>query len=85
MADVQSRDLRNHTADVLRRVEAGEELTVTVSGRPVARLVPLQRRRPYLTWEEIRASQSDPGLADDLRELVGDETIDDIKDPWGAP
>lgn len=85
MADVRSRDLRNHTADVLRRVEAGEELTVTVSGRPVARLVPLQRRRPYLTWDEIRTHQSDPGLADELRDLAGDETIDDIEDPWGGP
>lgn len=84
MADVQSRDLRNHTADVLRRVEAGEELTVTVSGRPVARLVPLQRRRPHLTLAEIRTHQSDPELAVDLHELTGGETIDDIKDPWDA-
>ncbi len=30
--DVSVRELRNHTADVLRRVEAGEHLRVTVDG-----------------------------------------------------
>lgn len=43
MPDVSARDLRNHTAAVLRRVEGGERLTVTVSRRPVAELAPLGR------------------------------------------
>jgi prevent-host-death family protein len=43
MTDVSSRDLRNRTADVLRRVEAGEHLRVSVNRRPVAELVPLSR------------------------------------------
>jgi prevent-host-death family protein len=41
--DVSARDLRNHTAALLRRAEAGERLRVTVSRRPVAELVPLER------------------------------------------
>ncbi len=41
--DVSARDLRNHTAAVLRRAEAGERLRVTVSRRPVAEIVPLGR------------------------------------------
>ena len=45
MEDVSSRDLRNRTAEVLRRVESGERLRVTVSRRPVAELVPLGRAR----------------------------------------
>ena len=45
MADVSSRDLRNHTADVLRRVEAGERVLISVNRRPVAELVPLERPR----------------------------------------
>jgi len=36
-----SGELRNDVSAVLRRVEAGEHLTVTVSGRRVAELVPL--------------------------------------------
>lgn len=43
MATVSARDLRNHTAEVLRRVEAGEHLQVSVNRRPVAELVPLSR------------------------------------------
>lgn len=35
------RDLRNHGGDVLARVQAGEHLIVTRSGRPVAELRPL--------------------------------------------
>ncbi len=76
------RELRNNTSEVLRRVENGEELDVTVNGRPVARLVPLPRRRTSLTWEEIRAHQADSGLLAELREMLGDETTDDIEDPW---
>lgn len=35
------RDLRNHGGEVIDRVIAGEKLTVTRSGRPVAELRPL--------------------------------------------
>ena len=38
MADVASRDLRNNTRALLERVEAGESITITVDGRPVATL-----------------------------------------------
>jgi prevent-host-death family protein len=67
--DVSSRDLRNHTAAVLRRAEAGERLRVTVSRRPVAELVPLQRS----TWTSgaamehvLRTAPLDAGFLDDL-------------------
>jgi prevent-host-death family protein len=41
MAEVTVRELRNHAGDVLDRVAAGERLTVTRGGRPVAELRPL--------------------------------------------
>jgi prevent-host-death family protein len=81
MDEIALRELRNHTSEVLHRVEGGEELTVTVSGRPVARLVPLPRRPRFLPWQQVLAHQTDPGLADELRELLPD-TTDDIEDPW---
>jgi prevent-host-death family protein len=69
MADVSSRDLRNHTADLLRRVESGERLRINVNRRPVAELVPLDRPR----WVSgsamegvLRDAPADPGLLDDL-------------------
>ena len=43
MADVTIRDLRNRGGDVVDRVQRGERLTVTRSGRPVAELVPVRR------------------------------------------
>lgn len=82
MTEIASRELRNDTAGVLRRVEAGESLTVTSNGRPVAQLVPVpRRRRTWLSREELirilEEAQADPGLRDDLRELAG-ETTDDL-------
>ncbi len=73
------RDLRNHTADVLRRVEAGQRLQVTVDRRPVAELVPLPRRATWVTRERIVASlvQADAGLRSELRHVLPD-TIDGL-------
>jgi prevent-host-death family protein len=78
MADVSSRDLRNHTADVLRRVEAGERLRISVNRRPVAELVPLDRPR----WASgaaierlIQEASADAALADDLA-AVRDQVVE---------
>jgi prevent-host-death family protein len=45
MATIPQKELRNQVGEVLRRAEAGEEITVTVSGRPVAQIGPTARRR----------------------------------------
>jgi prevent-host-death family protein len=44
MDTVTIRDLRNHGGAVLGRVEAGQHVTVTRDGRPVAELRPLRAR-----------------------------------------
>lgn len=82
MSHVGVRDLRNHTADVLRRVQEGEVLTITSRGVSVATLRPLssESRRPLPRHELVRRLmriQADPGLREDLRELAG-ETTDDL-------
>jgi prevent-host-death family protein len=82
VTEIPLRELRNHTSEVLRRVEDGEVLDVTVNGRAVARMVPLPRRRASLSWAEVQANQADPGLLDELREMLDDETTDDMEDPW---
>lgn len=80
---VASRDLRNRTRALLSRVEEGETLTISVSGRPVAVLGPLPDDRPrwitkddFLRW--LEDGQADPGLRDDLKRLAPD-TTDDLK------
>lgn len=45
VGEASIRDLRNHGADVIGRVEAGERVTITRDGEPVAELRPLPRRR----------------------------------------
>ncbi|GAA5131888.1 type II toxin-antitoxin system Phd/YefM family antitoxin [Pseudonocardia adelaidensis] len=82
MTEIALRELRNNTSEVLWRVEDGEEIDVPVNGRAVARLVPLPRRPRFPPAEVALANQADPGLLDDLREMLGDETTDDMKDPW---
>ena len=74
MGDVSSRDLRNHTADVLRRVEAGERVRISVNRRPVAELVPLDRPR----WASgaaieriLQEAPADAALLDDLAAIRG--------------
>ena len=44
MRAVTIRELRNHGGDVIERVIAGERLTVTRAGEPVAELAPVRRR-----------------------------------------
>jgi prevent-host-death family protein len=78
--DIPARDLRNNVSGVLRRVEAGERVRVTVSGRPVAELGPLPGRPQTISWESFLAEsddwRADPGLAKDLAELIPDTTDD---------
>lgn len=71
--EVSARDLRNHTRDVLRRVERGESLQITVNRRPVAQLRPLPVRPAWVSGAEmeevLRAASADPGLLEDLAPL----------------
>jgi prevent-host-death family protein len=79
-----SRELRNNTRGLLDRVRAGESVTITVDGLPVAVLQPLGRRPRWLARDEflrsVVAHQADAGLADELLELAPD-TTDDVPLP----
>ena len=76
MADVASRELRNNTRAVLDRVAAGEDLTITVDGRPVAMLRPVPRRPRLMGRAEflrtVIAHQADPGLRAFTRDIASD-------------
>src|SRR6478609_8736157 len=69
MTEVASRELRNDTAGLIKRAAAGEDIVITVNGKPAARLTALAGptgRRKWLPREELiemlLASQADPGL-----------------------
>lgn len=80
--EVASRELRNDTAGLLRRVEAGEAVTITRRGKPVADLVP-HRPNPGrgLTPAEVmeirEIASGDSTWAADLAKLR-EETTDDL-------
>ena len=80
MTDVPARELRNDVSAVLRRVEQGERMRVTVSGRPVAELVPLAARPRSMAWSAFLRGRdgwrADPELARELADLLPDTTDD---------
>ncbi len=57
---------------------------MTVSGRPVAELVPLARRPRSVRWQELMHDvddwRADAALTDELKQLVPD-TTDDVPVP----
>ena len=82
MTRVASRDLRNHTAEVLRQVSDGAHVTVTVNGTPVAEIIPVRAtRRASMSKRNLivllARHRADPGLREDLAALAG-ETTDDL-------
>jgi prevent-host-death family protein len=79
MATIPQKELRNNVGEVLRRAEAGEHLTITVSGRPVAELGPARTRQwvDSTDLRELWALPADPTLGRDL------QTFDaDLRNPW---
>lgn len=46
MKTIPQRELRNRIGQVLRQVERGQAVRITVNGRPVADLVPIGGTRP---------------------------------------
>lgn len=79
MTRVGLRELRQDASDLVRRAESGEEITITVSGRPSARLTQTQANR-WRSWGEIAdlfRGPDDPDWESD-RQLLDDA----VRDPW---
>ncbi|MFZ5869150.1 MAG: type II toxin-antitoxin system Phd/YefM family antitoxin [Actinomycetota bacterium] len=82
MGTVGLRQLREDASELVRRVEAGEEITITVSGRPSARLVPV-RPTQWRSWADlcdVFQGPADAGWEQDQALLDAD-----VRDPWAAP
>ncbi|MDR3201671.1 MAG: type II toxin-antitoxin system prevent-host-death family antitoxin, partial [Bifidobacteriaceae bacterium] len=79
--------LRQNASAVIRRVEAGEEIEVTVQGRPAAVIVPIAERRTRVKsmpggelMRRIAGMRGDTtGWLEDIRSLPDEE---DFRNPW---
>lgn len=79
MENVGLRELRQDASGLVRRAQAGEEIMITVSGRPGARLVPPGPTR-WRRWDEIADLFAGPADADWEQER---QLLDhDLRDPW---
>lgn len=70
---------------MLRRVEGGESVVITVRGKPVADLVPHRADGPrWMPRDELveflKTHSADPGLRDDLERIAGETTDEDDLD-----
>jgi prevent-host-death family protein len=79
MERVGLRELRQEASELVRRVEQGEEIEITVAGRPAARLVGAEPRR-WQSWTAVAGLFAGPADAawDQDRALVDAS----IRDPW---
>ncbi len=79
MGIIPQKELRNNVGEVLRRAEAGEQITITVSGRPVAQLGPARDRQwvPAAQLEDLWRVPVDETLAGDLEHFEAE-----LRDPW---
>ena len=81
--EVASRELRNDTAGLLRRVEEGETIVITRRGKPVADLVPHRPEpRRGLTPAEVleirEIASGDPTWGNELAEMRAADKLEPI-------
>lgn len=59
--EVSQRDLRMQSKEIMDAVERGDSFTVTRDGHPIGELVPLRRRRRFVSRADFaRGSESAP-------------------------
>ena len=67
---VSVREAKTHLSRLLQRIAAGEDVIITRSGQPVARLVPIDETRPMFGVDEGRFV-----VPDDFDEPLDDELL----------
>jgi prevent-host-death family protein len=79
MREVGLREIRQNASELVRRAQAGERMTITVSGRPAASLGPVDVAA-WVSWEVVAvvfSGPADPDWPADRDRLDGS-----VRDPW---
>jgi prevent-host-death family protein len=73
------RELRQQASELVRRVEAGEEVVITVAGRPSVRMVPVEPGvwRRFDDVADVFVGATDPDWP-----LDRDRVDQAVRDPW---
>jgi prevent-host-death family protein len=70
--EITQRDLRNRSKEIMDAVQNGQSFTVTRDGHEIGELIPLRRRRRFVTREEFAAmSRNAPSI--DLTSFRADQ------------
>ncbi|MBF6073147.1 type II toxin-antitoxin system Phd/YefM family antitoxin [Nocardia beijingensis] len=64
--EITQRDLRNRSKEIMDAVQRGQAFTVTRDGHQIGELIPLRRRRRFVSRAEFAAmSRSAPNISID--------------------
>jgi antitoxin (DNA-binding transcriptional repressor) of toxin-antitoxin stability system len=81
--DVSVRQFVADSGSVTRGLRQGRSYTLTLNGEPLARMVPIRRRRAVPKEEVLAIFATAPAIdADELREDLDDFIDQEIRDPF---
>ncbi len=60
--EISVKEAKNQLTELLRKVEAGERVTVTRNGQPIVDLVKHTPRKRGLNWEALREYKRQHGI-----------------------
>jgi prevent-host-death family protein len=76
--EITQRDLRSRSREIMDAVEHGQSFTVTRDGHRIGELIPLRRRRRFVTRHEFAAmSRHAPGTDLETFRADQDASVDD--------
>ncbi len=82
MGEVGLREMRQNASQLVRRAQAGEQVMITVAGRPAAMLGPVGSRA-WRRWDDVADIFATPADDDWKSDL---ELLDhSVADPWPNP
>ncbi|HWE87988.1 MAG TPA: type II toxin-antitoxin system prevent-host-death family antitoxin [Pseudonocardiaceae bacterium] len=82
--EITLRDLRNRSREIMDAVQHGQSFTVTRDGHQIGELIPLRRRRRFVSRQEFAAmSRNAPTIDIDTFRADQDATADhDMTSPY---